>query len=71
MRVLDLAKTAIKYFFDIDPTVTEHVYELVLNQGVLLRNELTYSLQQQVVLGKSRIAGLMEVPAEPAYQHAA
>jgi len=53
--ILPIAKSAMKYFFDIDPVVTETVMMQAVAQGHLLQQELRQAIAANVQQRKSRI----------------
>lgn len=58
--ILPIAKSAMKYFFDIDPVVTETVMIQALAQGQLIQSELRQAIRTNVHQRKTRIIDLMQ-----------
>jgi hypothetical protein len=57
--ILPIAKSAMKYFFDIDPVITETVMMQAVAQGHLLHHELRNAIHANVQQRKSRIIEMM------------
>jgi len=58
-NILPIAKTAMKYFFDIDPVITETVMMQAMAQGQLLQHELRHVMRANTQQRKTRIIHLM------------
>jgi len=53
--ILPIAKTAMKYFFDLDPILTEHVVTQVAAKGMFLGHEFRQVLHTNIQQSKSKV----------------
>ncbi len=58
-NILPIAKSAMKYFFDIDPVLTETVVLQALAHGQLLQGELKHTIAAGMQQRKARIINLV------------
>lgn len=57
--LLTITKSAMKFFFDIDPVLTEHMIIQVTTHTLLVHGEVTCIFRWNVQQGKNRIIQLL------------
>lgn len=69
-NLLPIAKSAMKYFFDIDPVLTETVMVQALTHGQLIQKELRHAIRANVKHNKTRIIDLIGAEGSHSYNAA-
>ena len=57
--LLTIAKGAMKFFFDIDPVLTEHFMLQAASQSVLIKEEIGFTVKDNIRQGKTRMVQLL------------
>jgi hypothetical protein len=55
-NVLTITKTAMKFFFDIDPVLTEHMIVQTSSQSLWVQREVSVILKEVIQQGKTNVS---------------
>ncbi len=69
-NLLPIAKSAMKYFFDIDPVLTETVMVQALTSGQLIQKELRHAIRSNVKQTRTMIIELISHDGNHSYNAA-
>ena len=54
-RLLTIAKGAMKFFFDIDPMLTEHFVLQAATQSILIKEEIRFTVKDNIQQSRTRM----------------